>query len=103
MARGDAALLPPLLPDERELRRRTTAFAIRRADGENQIPLLEKRPVSGKDRVARVVNARCLGRRAVQFDDLKIASGSQILVARITDVVASNEKAGELLRNLVHA
>ena len=83
-------MLTPLLPNERELRRRTTAFAIRRTDGENQIPLLEKRPVSGKDRVARVVNARCLGSRAVQFDDLKVASGSQILLTRVTDVVASS-------------
>ena len=39
--------------------------AIRRTDSEDQFPLLEKRPISGEDGVARVVNARCLGSRAV--------------------------------------
>src|SRR6266404_9410369 len=90
------------MPDERELCRRAAAFAIRRADGEDQIPLSEKRLVSGKDRVARVVNARGFGGRAVQFDDLKVSSGAQSLLVRIADIVASDEETGELLGDVVN-
>src|SRR5437867_147389 len=62
-----------------------------------QVPLPEQRPVGGEKRVARVVNARCFGSRAVQFDDLEIPSSAKISFACVTDVVASDEKAGELL------
>ena len=63
----------------------------------------KQRPVSDKDRVARVVNARCFGGGAIQFDDLEIRSSAQIFLARKPYVVAPNEKAGQLLRNLVNS
>src|SRR6266567_7699636 len=78
VGRGNAGILPPLLPDKRELRWHASALAIRRADGKDQIPLAEKRPVSGKDRVARVVDARCFGGSAVQLDNLKVFPRAQI-------------------------
>ena len=66
-------------------------------DGKDQVPLLEKRPVSRKDRVACVVDARCFRGRTVEFDDLEIFSGAKIIFAGEPDVVATDEKPGELL------
>ena len=68
------------MPDEYEARRRRTAFAIRCTDGEDQIPLSEKRSVGGKDRVARVVNARCFGGSAVQFE---LAPDGQVTLRKV--------------------
>src|SRR5258708_18036581 len=102
VGRARPGILPPLLPDERKLRWHATALTIRRTDGKDQIPLLEKRPVSGKDRVARVVNARRFCGRAIQFDDLKFFTGSQVFLTRVADVVTSDEKTCKLLRNVVN-
>lgn len=41
---GKTGIVPPVSPEEPELGRHATAFAIRRADGEDRIPLPEKRP-----------------------------------------------------------
>ncbi len=90
------------MPDKRKLRRGASAFAIRRANGKNQIPLPEQRSIGGEERVTRVINARGFGGRTVEFDDLEVSSGSQILLVRIADVVAANVEACQLSRDGVH-
>src|SRR4051812_41078371 len=100
VGRSQLGIFPPLLPDERKLRRRAPAFAIGCANGEDQVPLAKKRPISGKDRITCVVNAGCLRSRAVKLNDLKVFSGSQLFLAGVTDIVASDKKAGKLLRNV---
>src|SRR6266581_3483071 len=95
--------LAPLAPQQRQTRRRRAALPIRRANCEDQFPLPEERPVGCEQRVARVVNARGFGRRAVELDDLKTAASPQIVLGRIANVIAANEKAAEPLRNGVDA
>src|SRR5437773_999176 len=78
--------LSPLAPKQRQFRRHRAAPSIRCTDREDEFPLPEERPISGEERIARVVNARGFGRRAVELDDLKTAAGPQFVLGRIANV-----------------
>src|SRR2546428_11742122 len=79
----------PLPPQQGQLRRRRATTSVRGTDGEDESPLPEQRPVGEGEGVARVVDVRRFGRRAVEFDDLEIATSAQIVCRRVANVVTA--------------
>src|SRR5258708_6042220 len=76
--------------------------AIGRADGEDEIPLTEKRSIGIEHGIARVVDAGRFRGRAVQLDDFEIPPGSQIFLVRISDVVTADVESGHLPGDFVN-
>lgn len=75
--------------------------AVGRADGEDQLPLSEENSIGRKQRCPRIVNARSFRGSAIELDDLKISSGTQVRRAIIANVEAAHIKAGEGARDFI--
>ena len=69
-------------------------IAIGVTDRINELPLTIESSICIQQRVALVVNVRSLRGRAIQFNDLKVFSASEVIVIRVSDIVSANEKAG---------
>src|SRR5438105_15228319 len=77
------------------------AGAVGRADGEDQLPLSKENSISRPQRCARIVNARGFRGSAIELDDLKISSCTQVRRAIIANVESANIKSGKGARNFV--
>src|ERR1044071_2615453 len=75
--------------------------AVGRANGEDQLPLSEENSIGRKQRCPRIVNARSFRGSAIELDDLKISSGTQVRRAIIANVEAADIKAREGARSFV--
>jgi len=100
---GDSGILAPFFPDGRKTGRREAPVAILRTDGKDELPLGEERAIRRPDRVPRIVNTCGFGGRAVEFNDLKVVPGPELVFVTEAKVVAADEKSLQLLRNFVNA
>src|SRR5438046_2225247 len=103
VGRKNPGRFAPLAPKQGKPGRRRAQPPVRGADGKDEVPLSEKRPVGRAEGVAGIVDVRGLSRRTVELDDLKTPTGPQLSLGRITNVVAADEETVELLGEGVDA
>src|SRR5919198_658607 len=71
------------------------------SNSEDQSPLLKQGAIRGRKRVPCVIDARRFGSSPIQLDNTEVPTLFEIFLALVTNVIAANKKAGQLLRNLI--
>src|SRR5689334_24375107 len=63
------------------------------------MPLAKQCSIRTPKRVARIVDARGFGRRAIELNNLEVPATAQIPGSGVTDIVATDEETAQALRN----